>query len=105
MASMGVALANCSWPVDVIESGFDGTLYLRTSSKEINIDMDSGQSGEFVFSGDVEATLERALELLNEFSQGLTSGGFVHRIELSNESHEQVGYFNHAWPENQWTPD
>jgi hypothetical protein len=100
------ALSTCSWPIHVKKSGCNGTLYLQTTGPdEIDIRMDSGQSREFVFSGDGEATLERAVELIGDFSQKLTAASFLHRVELYNLADELVGYFHHRWPQDQARPN
>ncbi len=94
------ALAGCSWRIELRRSAHDGTLYLRSSSEpEIRLEMDSGQSQCFLFSGEVEGTSNRALALLGEFSQCLASAGLVHRLEVYDEADEEVGYFNLRWPQ------
>jgi hypothetical protein len=99
------ALTSCSWPIELRRSGYDGTLYLRTSrSQEIDMQMDSGQSHRFLFSGGVDGTVERALMLLGDFSRCLTAGGFTHRVEVYDDAKELVGYFHHRWPQEQHEP-
>lgn len=93
------ALAGCSWRIELRRSTHDGTFYLRSSSRpEIRLEMDSGQSQCFLFSGEVEGTTNRALALLDEFSRCLANAGLVHRVEVYDEADEVVGYFNHRWP-------
>ena len=93
------ALAGCSWPVELRQSGYDGTLYLNgRGSQEIDLEMESGQSRRFLFSGGVDGTQERALTLLGDFSRCLATGGFAHRVEVYDEAKELVGYFHHRWP-------
>jgi hypothetical protein len=92
-------LSDCSWRIGLRRSGHDGSLYLRSLDPgEIDLEMDSGQSSRFVFSGSVSGSLDRAMRLLSELSQGLTSRGCVHRIEVYDEADERVGYLHHAWP-------
>lgn len=103
--SIARALAGCSWPIHVRKSGYDGTLYLTTTRvEEVHLDMDSGQSREFLFSGDLEASLERTLELLGDFSQRLALHGFTHRVELSSGADDMVSYFHHNWCQGQARP-
>lgn len=98
-------LAGCSWRVKLRRSGFDGTLYLRTPhSREIDIEMDSGQSRRFLFSGGVDGTVVRTLSLLGDFSRCLTAGGYIHRVEVYDDAKELVGYFHHRWPREQHEP-
>lgn len=94
------ALTTCSWRIELHRSGFDGTLYLRTppTHPEIHLNMDSGQTKQFLFQGDVDATLERALDLLREFSACLSSRSVIHRVEIYDDAGEMVGYFHHQWP-------
>lgn len=98
-------LSRCSWQIDVTQSGYDGTLYLRSAfeEKEIYLDMDSGQSGTFLFGGDVTGSLDRATLLLQDFSRCLSEDGIVHRMELYGDdeggSEKLVAYFHHQWPE------
>jgi len=99
------ALADCSWRIELRRSGYDGTLYLRSPhSQEIDIEMDSGQSRRFLFSGGVDGTLDRALALLGEFSRCLVAGGFTHRVEVYDDAKELVGYFHYRWPQEQHEP-
>src|SRR6185503_18251790 len=49
------------------------------TQREIDLEMDSGQSRRYLFSAGVNGTPERALSLLGEFSRLLTGGGFTHR--------------------------
>lgn len=45
-------LEPCSWRIELRLSGYDGTNYLSTPrGQEIDLDMDSGQSGCFLFGG------------------------------------------------------
>jgi hypothetical protein len=100
------ALAGCSWRIELNRSGYDGTLYLRTPhSQEIDIEMDSGQSHRFLFSGGVDGTEDRALILLGDFSRCLTGGGFTHRVEVYDSAKELIGYFHHRWPQEQHEPE
>ena len=99
------ALADCSWRIELCLSGYDGTRYLRTPhSQEIDIEMASGQSGRFLFSGGVDGTAERALTLLGDFSRCLTAGGYAHRVEVYDDADELVGYFHHRWPQDRREP-
>ena len=99
------ALANLSWPIELRRSGYDGTLYLRHGMQpEIDLEMQSGQSRCFLFSGIVEGTLPRALELIGDFSRCLRAGGFVHRVEVYDDTEALVGYFHEGWPEGQHSP-
>jgi len=99
------ALVGCSWRIGLHHSGYDGTLYLRTPhSQEIDLEMQSGQTRRFLFSGGVAGTLDRALTLLGEFSRCLTAGGFTHRVEVYDDAKELVGYFHHRWPQEQHEP-
>lgn len=104
------ALAEFPCPFHVRRSGYDGTSYLRTpGSEEFDFEMSNAQSRQFLFSGFVEGTLARAMELLGSFSQCLTKGGFAHRIELYNvvddiSGEQLLGYFHHRWPKGQSNP-
>ena len=99
------ALAGCSWRIELQRSGYDGKLYLRTPrSQEIDLEMDSGQSRRFLFSGGVDSTKERALTLLGDFSRCLTAGGYTHRVEVYDDAKALVGYFHHRWPQDQHEP-
>lgn len=97
---VATALKHCSWRIELVRSGYDQTLYLRTpfGQKEINLEMDSGQSGRFLFQGDVEASLGRAMKLLEDLTRCLQRAGIVHRIELYDETKNLVGYTHHHWP-------
>jgi hypothetical protein len=98
-------LAGCSWRIELQRSSYDGTLYLRTRrSQEVEIEMDSGQSRRFLFSGGVDGTVERALKLLGDFSQCLTAGGYTHGVEVYDGAEVLVGYFHHRWPQEQREP-
>lgn len=93
------ALADCSWRIELRRSGYDGTLYLMTPhSQKIDLEMDSGQSHCFLFSGGVDGTMEQALTLLGDFSRCLTAGNYTHRVEVYDDVEELVGYFHHRWP-------
>ena len=105
LAPVARALSGCSWRVELCQSGYDGTLYLETRSPEIDLEMDSGQSRCFLFSGGVDGTLERALALLGDFSRCLTAGGFTHRVEVTDDTQKLVGYFHHRWPQAQHEPE
>jgi hypothetical protein len=95
------ALKACSWRIELQHSGYDHTFYLRTphTQREIDLEMDSGQSRRYLFSGGVDGTPERALSLIGEFSGHLSAGGFAHRIEICNEANELIGYFHLRWPQ------
>lgn len=94
------ALAGCSWSIELRRSGYDGTLYLRTPhSQVIDFEMDSGQLRRFLFSGVVVGSAEQALILLGDFSRCLTSGEFIHRVEVYDDAEGLVGYFHHSWPQ------
>ncbi|WP_395739356.1 hypothetical protein [Prosthecobacter sp.] len=94
------ALEPCSWRIELRQSGYDGTNYLTTpSDQDIDLDMDSGQSGCFLFGGGFEGSKERALKLLKDFSQCLSAGNFTHRIEVYDESDNEIARFHHQWPE------
>jgi hypothetical protein len=67
--------------------------------------MDCGQWRRFLFSGGVDATTERALSLLANFSRCLTVGDFTHRVEVYDADGELVGYFHHRWPAEQHEPE
>lgn len=103
LESVAKALTDCSWAIELRRSGYAGTLYLRTSqsSTEIDLEMNSGQSVEFVFSGGITATAERANDLLGEFSQLLGDAGCRHRLELHTKdaSDKDIAYFHHEWPD------
>ena len=102
---VAAALVGCSWRIELHRSGYDGTLYLRTPhSKDIDIEMESGQSRRFLFSVGVDGTLERALALIVDFSRCLTDGGFTHRVEVYDDAEELVGYFHHRWPQEHHEP-
>ncbi|OAI57387.1 hypothetical protein AYO49_02155 [Verrucomicrobiaceae bacterium SCGC AG-212-N21] len=99
------ALADCSWRIELRRSGYDGTLYLMTPhSQEIDLEMDSGQSRHFLFSGAVDGTVERALTLLADFSRCLTAGGCTHRVEVYDDAKALIGYFHHRWTKEQHEP-
>lgn len=94
------ALGPCSWSLRLVTSGFDGTHYLRADSDLVEFDMDSGQESPFVFSGSVEGGLERALDLLSEFSALLSRSGIRHRIEGYGEPGGDRApdlYLHHDW--------
>ena len=102
------ALTHCSWKICLCISGYDGTHYLKTprapgEQREIELEMDSGQSRRFLFGGAIQGTTERAFSLLKDFSQCLTAGGFAHRVELYDDTTE-IGYFQHQWPHGQHEP-
>lgn len=99
-------LAGCSWRIELQRSGYDDTLYLKSQhSQEIDIEMQSGRSRSFLFSGGVDGSQERALTLLGDFSRCLTEGGYAHRVEVYDEAKELVGYFHHRWPEERHEPE
>ncbi len=99
------ALGPCSWRIELRRSGYDGTLYLQTPrSQGIDLEMPSGQSRRFLFSGTVEGPLDRALSLLAEFSRRLTEGGYEHRVEIYDEAEDLTGYLHHRWPRGQPEP-
>jgi len=100
------ALSACSWRIELQHSGYDRTFYLRTphTRREIDFEMDSGQSRRYLFSGGVDGTLERALSLLGEFSRHLSACEFTHRIEICNEANEMIGYFHLRWPQDRHEP-
>lgn len=91
----------CSWPIQLVRSGCDGTSYLRAHNDIIDLDMDSGQTSHFLFSGTVVGFKERAKQLLGEFSTLLSGDEVVHRLELyrGSPAGEKVGYFHYGWPE------
>jgi hypothetical protein len=95
------ALAHCSWPIELRRSGYDGTLYLREASTQpgIDIEMQSGRSNRFLFSGGADGTVEHVLESPGDFSRCLAVGGFAHRVEVYDRAKELVGYFHHRWPQ------
>lgn len=99
------AVNACCWRLELRRSGYDGTLYLRAPrSQDIDLEMDSGQSGRYLFSGRVEGSLDRALTLLGDLSRCLTAGGYPHRVEVYGEAEESVGYFHHRWPPGRQMP-
>lgn len=100
VAPVARALAGCLWRVELCQSGYDGTFYLRTPmSQDIDLEMESGQSRRFLFSGGVDTMAERALALLGDFSRCLTAGGFTHTVEVYDDAQKLVGYFHHRWPQ------
>ena len=100
LETVAAALKACSWRIDLVRSGYDQTLYLRTpfGQEEINLEMGSGQSGRFLFEGEVEAPLARAMTLLEDFTLCLQKAGIIHRVELYAETKNLVGYTHHDWP-------
>src|SRR5213075_1891282 len=103
LAPVAKVLTDCSWRIELQHSGYDGTSYLRTphTQHEVDLEMDSGQSRRFLFSGGVDGTTERALLLLGDFSRCLSAGGLTHRVEVYDDANELVGYFHHRWPQEQ----
>ena len=93
------ALRECSWRIELRQSGYDGTHYLTTPrDQESDLEMDSGQSRCFLFGGGFDGSAPRMLELMGEFSQCLSARGFVHSVEVYDEKKNQIGYFHHQWP-------
>jgi hypothetical protein len=99
-------LADCSWRVKLIRSGFDGTLYLREDDDRIDLQMVSGQGPEYMFSGIVSGDLAAANDLLTSFSTCLAIGQVVHRIEVYSEvvSEPMLAYFHYGWPQSRSVP-
>lgn len=96
------ALEACSWSIELCRSGYDGTTYLRTplGSDEIDLEMASGQSADYLFGGGVFAKLARTEALLGELSELLAKAGLIHRIEIYGEEEDQpVSYLHFKWPE------
>lgn len=96
------ALEPCSWPIELCRSGYDGTAYLRTplGSDEIDLEMASGQSADYLFGGGVSATLARTKALLGELSELLAQAGLTHRIEIyAEDTNQPASYFHFQWPE------
>lgn len=97
------ALADFPWPFEVKRSGYDDTCYLWTpGSDEFDFQMGNAQAKRFLFSGSVFGSAARARELLGLFSQCLTTGGIVHRIELYDDADDAAGgpmldCFHHKW--------
>jgi hypothetical protein len=75
-------LASCPWPIRVVRSSFDGTLYLKARQADVELQMDSGQHRSFHFSGAVDGTREHAIQRMTEFSDRLKQAGVVHSVEL-----------------------
>lgn len=99
------AFAQGSWRVALRRSDYDGSLYLRSEGPaEIYLDMDSGQSRRFLFSGGVHGTRQRALSLLHDFSRCMAAVKIVHRIEVYDDIQTLVGYFHCQWPQEQREP-
>ena len=100
------ALARCSWRIVLRRSGYDGTLYLSSGGphQDIDLEMQSGQSGCYLFEGGVDGTQESMLRLLGDFSRCLTAGGFTHRVEIYDSGKGMVGYFHFRWPEGHAEP-
>ena len=92
-------LASCPWPIRVVRSGFDGTLYLNARHSDVELDMDSGQQRSFHFSGAVGGTREHAIKRMTEFSDCLKQAGVVHCVELYEQPPPTggalVAQFNH----------
>ena len=95
-------LARCPWPIRVVRSGYDSSLYLRARHDDVDLDMDSGQQHRFAFYGAVRGTSEHAHLRIAQLSESLRLAGIVHAIELYEEppgstAHE-IAYFHHEWP-------
>ena len=92
-------LASCPWPIRVVRSGFDGTLYLKARYADVELEMDSGQQRSFHFSGAVDSTREHAIKRMTKFSGCLKQAGIVHCVELYEEpppgGGEPVAEFSH----------
>ena len=99
-------LEPCSWPIKLVQSGYDKTFYLRASCDEFDLGMDSDQGPDYLFGGGITGTLDQARELLSELSNCLLAGKIAHRLELCEEAgaQSQVGYFHYRWPEGQSWP-
>lgn len=74
-------------------------------SQDIDFETASGQSRRFLFSGGVDATSERALALIGDFSRCLTAGGITHSVEVYDDEQKLPGYFHHRWPQAQHEPE
>lgn len=97
-------LASCAWPIGVVRSGFDGTLYLKARHADVELQMDSGQERSFQFSGVVDGTREHAVQRMTEFSDCLKQAGIVHCVELYEQpppsrrgAHRQVQSSTALW--------
>lgn len=106
LAPVAAALRGCSWPIELRRSGYDGTFYLHEpfGVRGVDIQMDSGQSKRYLFSGGVDGSSELALELLGDFSRCLSEAQIVHRVEVDGPAQETIGYFHFGWPEDQPDP-
>jgi hypothetical protein len=106
LQTVAESLHGCSWPVELRHSSFTHSFYLRSGrgQAEISLEMDSGQGRRHLFSGGVVGSLERTESLLWDFSRCLTMGGFVHRIEVYDESNSLVAYLHYGWPKEKHDP-
>ncbi|HEU4881248.1 MAG TPA: hypothetical protein VFT45_03355 [Longimicrobium sp.] len=98
LGAVAPLLTQCSWPLEVWRSGFDGSDILRGGQEGVEFEMDAGQGAVKFFSGSIEAGPDTALRLLGELSDALRQAGLRHRIEIDAADGSRLGYLHHDWP-------